>query len=258
MAEPSDIVNMLPLYAPNSAGAAETLATLTVASANQVFPLLTDLATRIAGRTPAAVVPAASLCTTADGEAHAARLKRHLDAEGSDKGNHGYHFVYGAWLAQQSAVTTVLEIGIGTNHEDVPSNMGPSGRPGASLRAFRDALPGARIYGADIDARILFREERIETFLVNQTNAASLDALGILIDGDYDLVIDDGLHAPNANLSVLIFALPRLKPGGWLVIEDIREAAVPFWQVVALLLPECFRPRIVASGGVVLFVVERA
>ena len=259
MIEHSDIVAALPLYAPNSAGTAEALAILAIASANHVFPLLTELAGGIGGRALPGVVPAASLCATAECAAHAARLRHHFDVQGSDKGTgYGYHLVYGARLARQPAVTAVLEIGIGTNHQDVVSNMGAAGRPGASLRAFRDALPAARVYGADIDARILFREERIETFVVDQTSAASLDALGRSIEGDFDLVVDDGLHAPNANLSVLIFALPRLKPGGWLVIEDIKPVAVPFWQVVALLLPEGYRPRIVASGGVVLFVVERA
>ena len=150
-----------------------------------------------------------------------------------------------------------MEVGIGTNNEDVASNMGCFGRPGSSLRAFRDALPGARIYGADVDPRILFREERIETFLVDQTNLASFDELGRSIEGELDLVIDDGLHAPNANLATLIFGLPRLKPGGWLVVEDIKPIAVPFWQVVAAFLPERYRPCIVSSDRDILFVVER-
>ena len=253
-----DLIEALPLFAPNSAGTAEMLARLTIVSANQIFPLLTELLTRIGGRVLPVVVPAQSLCAAPASQEHAARIKRHFDEHGSDKANgHRYHVVYGAKLARTPAVAAVLEIGIGTNNEDVASNMGCFGRPGSSLRAFRDALPGARIYGADVDPRILFREERIETFLVDQTNLASFDELGRSIEGELDLVIDDGLHAPNANLATLIFGLPRLKPGGWLVVEDIKPIAVPFWQVVAAFLPERYRPCIVSLDRDILFVVER-
>jgi SAM-dependent methyltransferase len=260
----AELIHAMPLLAPNSSGAAETIARLTILSANQVFPLLSELLTRIGGRALAELVAADALCAQAGGEAEAARLKQHLDAHGSDKATgsdqasgHRYHAVYGARLARPPAVTAVLEIGIGTNNEDIASNMGREGHPGASLRAFRDALPGARIYGADIDPRILFHEERIETFFVDQTRLDSFEELGRAIVGELDLVIDDGLHAPNANLATLLFALPRLRQGGWLVVEDIKPIATPFWQVVAAALPERYLPRIVSSGNDILFVVER-
>jgi len=53
-----------------------------------------------------------------------------------------------------------------------------------------------------------------------------------------DLIIDDGLHAPNANIATLIFALPKLKSdGGWFIVEDIQSAAIPIWEVVISILP---------------------
>jgi SAM-dependent methyltransferase len=136
--------------------------------------------------------------------------------------------------------------------------MGRQGKPGASLRAFRDYLPRACIYGADVDTRILFEEDRIKTFFVDQTDLASLESLGRRIAGDFDLIIDDGLHSPNANIAVLAFALKRLKPGGWVVIEDIVGDAAPVWHVVAALLPQTFEPHLVAirKGGVA-FAVRR-
>lgn len=158
-----DLIEALSLFAPNSAGTAEMLARLTIVSANQIFPLLTELLTRIGGRVLPVVVPAHSLCAAWASQEHATRIKRHFDEQGSDKANgHRYHVVYGAKLARTPAMTAVLEIGIGTNNEDVASNMGRLGRPGSSLRAFRDALPGARIYGADVDPRILFREASVD------------------------------------------------------------------------------------------------
>ena len=39
--------------------------------------------------------------------------------------------------------------------------MGTEGKPGASLRAFRDFCMNAEVIWADIDKRILFKEDRI-------------------------------------------------------------------------------------------------
>ena len=51
-----------------------------------------------------------------------------------------------------------------------------------------------------IDRRILFHEDRISTFWVDQTDPNSLDALAAQLgDIKFDLIIDDGLHLPHAN-----------------------------------------------------------
>jgi len=78
--------------------------------------------------------------------------------------------------------------------------------------------------------------DRIDTCYVDQTDPASFAALSDLTGGDVDLIIDDGLHAPNANLAVLVYALDHLAVGGWVVIEDIAAEAVPLWQVVGALM----------------------
>ena len=134
--------------------------------------------------------------------------------------------------------------------------MGEKGRPGASIRAFRNFLPNASIYGADIDKRILFEETRIKTYFVDQTNLQSLADLGTKIDEELDLIIDDGLHSPHANVAVVAFALERLKPGGWLIIEDIAEAALPFWEVVAALLPSSYQAVMIRAEEGLVFAVQ--
>src|SRR5208283_1689664 len=170
---------------------------------------------------------------------------------------HDYHYVYGNILKDPRSVTAVLEIGLGTNNEDVISNIGKTGKPGASLRAFRDFLPKAEIYGADIDKQILFSDERIETCFVDQTDLGSFDELSKNVGVDFDLIIDDGLHSPNANIAVMIFAVDRLKHGGWLVVEDIPYSALPVWQVIAALLPTEFSAHLISSKSQVVFLVER-
>jgi hypothetical protein len=188
----------------------------------------------------------------------AADLKVLLDRYGSDKANHhNYHLVYGPILAETDKIRTVLEVGLGTNNEDVPSNMGDKGRPGASLRAFRDFLPNASVFGADVDRRILFEEDRIKTFYVDQTDIQSVSALARQVVGDLDLVIDDGLHSPNANIAVLTLAMSKLALGGWVVIEDISATALPVWQVVAQLMPDSYRTVLVDCDAGFMFAANR-
>ena len=133
--------------------------------------------------------------------------------------------------------------------------MGTGGRPGASLRAFSASRPDADVFGADIDRRILFNERRIKTFFVDQTAPATFNELGIQIGRQLDIVIDDGLHSPNANLATMAFALRHLKPDGYFVIEDISVAALPIWQVVAAALPTQYEAQIVSSAAALMFVV---
>lgn len=165
----------------------------------------------------------------------AARFKACLDANGSDKANPNEYYKFYASVLD-GGTEAVFEIGLGTNNTDVASNMGPEGRPGASLRGFRDFLPTAKIFGADVDERILFQEERIKTRRVDQMDYASLSSLKTWLP-PLDLFIDDGLHSFTANLNSLALGLSVTKPGGWVVIEDITESTITLWQVVAKLLP---------------------
>lgn len=248
-----------PLFAPNSSGSYKARAELTILAVNQTFPFITHFLEAIGkNHLIASVVTAENFCLSGEATEAAVRLKHSLNKYGSDKGGyHDYHYVYGRILKNPASVTAVLEVGLGTNNEDVISNMGDAGKPGASLRAFRDFLPNAQVYGADVDKRVLFSEERIRTFFVDQTDLSSFDALSKNVGTDFDLVIDDGLHSPNANIAVLAFAFNKLKRGGWFVVEDIPESALPVWQVIAALLPTGYEPHLISAKGGFLFLIQR-
>ena len=115
-----------------------------------------------------------------------------------------------------------LEIGLGTNNTNLPSNMGSEGKPLASLRAWRDYFVNANIYGADIDKNILKDEERIKTFYVDQTNPETISALFKQIGLDkFDVILEDGLHEFNANICFFENAIDYLDDNGVYIIEDI-------------------------------------
>jgi hypothetical protein len=124
-------------------------------------------------------------------------------------------------------VKRVFECGIGTNNPSLPASMGVNGRPGASLRVWRDYFPNANIVGADIDKTILFSEERITTFYCDQTNPESIRELWMNVEvQEFDLMIDDGLHTFEGGISLLEHSFHKLKLGGLYIIEDVGIASL--------------------------------
>lgn len=146
----------------------------------------------------------------------------------SDKGSgqHNYTIEYERLFYKiKDNVKNVFEVGVGTNYIDVQSSMGPDARPGASLYGWKEYFPDANIFGADIDTRILFEDEKIKTFFVDQTNSDTIKQMWEnehLKDVSFDIMIDDGLHHPQANVNFFKNSYHKLKMGGVYTIEDVR------------------------------------
>jgi hypothetical protein len=157
------------------------------------------------------------------------------DQYGSDKGEikatgHPY-----AWPAHTFAdyyarlfdhspqeITRVFECGLGTNNPALISSMGVKGKPGASLRVWRDYFPNAQIFGADIDRAILFSEARIQTFYMDQTSPAAIAAYWDHVGVEaFDFMLDDGLHSFEAGVCLFENSIARLAKQGIYIIEDV-------------------------------------
>lgn len=144
--------------------------------------------------------------------------------KGSDKSTwHNYTTLYDALFSEFiGKEINFFELGLGTNNINVPSNMGINGVPGASLYAFREYFENANICGADIDDRILFNDENIWTFYVDQTDPEEIKNLWDCFDDTkFDIIIDDGLHEFNANKIFFDNSIHMLSEGGIYIIEDI-------------------------------------
>ena len=155
------------------------------------------------------------------------KLKDLMDFYGSDKGgknnHHNYtHFYSQIFYNKKEKIKNFLEIGLGTNNLEVPSNMGKQGKPLASLRAWRDYFINANIYGADIDKGILKNEERIKTFFVDQTKPETIikmfKDIGV---AKFDVILEDGLHEFNANICFFENSINFLAKDGIYIIEDV-------------------------------------
>lgn len=170
-------------------------------------------------------------------DAYETELCEIMHRHGSDKGGrpgrswHNYAVKYHELFAgMRQKRIDLFELGLGTNHTDTPSNMGVNGKPGASLRGFREYFPEATIVGADIDARVLFQDDRISTFRCDQTDKESIERLWAVVPQSFDIMIEDGLHEYAANVTFFVNSIHKLKPNGVYVIEDIMTAELERWK----------------------------
>ena len=124
-------------------------------------------------------------------------------------------------------IKKVFECGIGTNNPKLISTMGSTYIPGSSLRVWRDYFENAQIYGADVDKDIMFSEERIKTFYVDQTDKDSIAKMWNNInETDFDLIIDDGLHRFQPGCCLWENSFGRLKKNAIYIIEDNSYAYI--------------------------------
>lgn len=99
---------------------------------------------------------------------------------------------------------------------------------GESTAAFLEYFPNATIYALDIFVRVLpedievLQDPRVKWLQADSTayNADELfkEKFG---DVEFDIVIDDGLHTPAANVATFNNFFPMLKDGGTFYIEDV-------------------------------------
>lgn len=134
---------------------------------------------------------------------------------------HNYADLYDLiFFGRRNSVANVLEVGTGSNDEQVKGSMGVSAKPGASLFMWRDYFPNAEIFGADIDTKALIFEDRITCFEVDQTNLGSVRNLASQLPKTLDLIVDDGLHEYRAGITLFEGLRSLMHSGTLYVIED--------------------------------------
>lgn len=142
-----------------------------------------------------------------------------MNTHRSDKGTvmgeaHSYTPVYERWFEpMRNEPLRVLEIGV------CDPRM-----PGASLQGWYEYFPKATIFGYDIVDAHRFDNDRITTFVGDQSNRADLARLVEFSGGEFDIIIDDGSHKAVHQQVSLAFLFPHLRPGGQYIIEDLHVA----------------------------------
>ena len=134
---------------------------------------------------------------------------------GTDKwGKHHYTPVYYNMFknnAKRRKVKKVLEIGVAE---------------GAGLRMFKDFFTNAMIYGAEIDEKRIFKEDRIEVIKCDQSSSWDLINLFSITGLDMDLIVDDGSHKPKDQVYTCLSTMDNLKSSCIYVIEDVADLSI--------------------------------
>ncbi len=93
-----------------------------------------------------------------------------------------------------------------------------------SVKTWAEFFPNATIYGIDIDEKCrAFSEDRIDIHIGDQMDEKFLLDFVDKTGGDFDVVIDDGLHTPYSIMKSFSYLYPALKDHGTYVIEDIQR-----------------------------------
>lgn len=123
-----------------------------------------------------------------------------------DKGTlHNYIEIYEEHIVNKFDCS-LLEIGICAGH---------------SLAMWLEHLPGAKIYGIDVDvSRITFD---LGGCVIIQADAASQQALHLVGSNKFDYIIDDGSHQLQHQIASFELLYDSLKPDGKYFIEDIAD-----------------------------------
>lgn len=144
-------------------------------------------------------------------------LRKLFDLHKCDKGHkHGYDAVYGPALEalrKKGKDAHILEVGIFR---------------GESLNAFVEYLPEANFYGLDIFVRTqpeqlpILKHSNVKWLKQDSTKvSAGAKVAEAWPDVKFDIIIDDGLHTPKANMQTFNALFPLLKDDGVFFIEDV-------------------------------------
>jgi hypothetical protein len=147
------------------------------------------------------------------------KLKELGIKHGTDKATvHSYLSIYeNLFREKREEKLKILEIGAGCH--------------GASHKMWKDYFVNSEIYCIDVfhyqreDLKEEMEKYGINVFIGNQLSRSDLknfiDKFGI----DYDIIIDDGAHMPDAIQLSLGVLFPFLKSGGLYIVEDLITAS---------------------------------
>ena len=93
---------------------------------------------------------------------------------------------------------------------------------GKSLRMWEEYFPAAQISAIDIDEKCMrHQSERSRVFIGSQTDRDFLLQVVEASGGHFDVIVDDGGHSMDQQLTSFEVLFPLLRHGGIYVIEDL-------------------------------------
>lgn len=105
-----------------------------------------------------------------------------------------------------------------------PANIVEIGvQSGGSIMMYQAALPQCKYYGMDINQNCAqFKDAKTSITIGDQASVPVWQSFFASVVPAVDILIDDGGHQTYQMLATLQQALPRIKPGGFFLTEDIH------------------------------------
>jgi hypothetical protein len=132
---------------------------------------------------------------------------------GADKNSqyHNYTEIYSQYFAPYKEKSIkFLEIGI---------------YQGASVKMWEEYFPNADLHFMDITFQELqYYSKRSHYHLCNQENRKQLQEFVQTTGGNFDIIIDDGGHTMNQQITSFSVLFPHVKSGGMYIIEDLHTS----------------------------------
>ena len=129
----------------------------------------------------------------------------------TDKFWHGYIDIYDPLFKELTFAKKILEIGV---------------YKGGSLRLLQSYFPSASIYGIDLGYLEEYKQDgdNFNVFIGNQEDRDDLLNIINNIDGEFDLILDDGGHTMRQQQTSFGFLFRHLKNGGVYILEDLHTS----------------------------------
>lgn len=145
---------------------------------------------------------------------------RYLDnlaiQSGADKGSfyHNYTEIYAKYFASiKNDPIKFLEIGI---------------YKGASVKMWEEYFKNADLHFMDITlANCQYFSQRSHYHLCNQESVPALEKFIQVTGGNFDVIVDDGGHTMNQQVTSFKVLFPHVKSGGMYIIEDLHTS---YWS----------------------------
>lgn len=154
---------------------------------------------------------------------------------GTDKeSQHKYvtHFYEQAFEPYKEKPTTIVELGV---------------NGGGSLLLWRDYFVNGKVVGLDISDSLSRSKEEYQGIDIRFANGYLPEVIDNL--PAFDIAIDDGPHTLSTQIEFILYYLPKLNPGGLLVIEDIPSIShIDYFEKLTTKNPDVARTLVVDTS----------
>jgi hypothetical protein len=139
--------------------------------------------------------------------------KNYTDKGDSYPNGNKYANFYENWFSKiKESATNICEIGV---------------ESGGSLKSYYDYFNNAYIFGLDINDKSTYNNDRIKTFILDQSKTQDLDSFVNYCKSNniqFDFILDDGSHDVEHQQLTFGKLFELIKPNGFYIIEDLGSS----------------------------------